>query len=69
MYDAKKEETIKDTSLQYNCIGDRSYYCMCNHSNMLNMKASYVPVEIVLNQFNDISGGISTTSISENSLL
>jgi len=52
MYDAKKEENIKDRQLQYNCIGDRSYYSMCHHDNMVNMKVSSVPVEIIIREFN-----------------
>jgi len=52
MYDAKKEESIKDKKLRYDCIGDRSYYSMCNHNNMVNIKISSVPVEIILKEFN-----------------
>ncbi|MGH4138170.1 hypothetical protein [Clostridium sp.] len=51
MYDAKKEETIKDRQLQYNCIGDRSYFYMCSHSNMVTIKVPYVPAEIIIREF------------------
>ena len=52
MYDAKKEEDVRDRNLQYNCIGDRSYYCMCNHNNMVNIKVSSMPVETIIKEFN-----------------
>ncbi|MBX4259003.1 hypothetical protein KTC96_11775 [Clostridium estertheticum] len=52
MYDAKKNEHIKDRHMQFNCIGDRSYFCMCNHNNnMINIKASSSPVEIIVKEF------------------
>jgi len=53
MYDAKKDESIRDTQTQYNCIGERGYYSMCNHYNdMVDMKVSAVPVEIIIKEFN-----------------
>ena len=51
MYDAKKDENLTNKQLQYDCIGDRSYFYTCKHSNMLNIKASYVPVEIIIREF------------------
>ena len=51
MYDAKKVEKLINKQLQYDCIGDRSYFCMCAHNNMVNIKVPYVPVEIIINQF------------------
>ncbi|GEM_PF-1473364 len=51
MYDAKKEETIRDKRLQYTCIGERNYYCTCNHNNMVDMRVSSVPVEIIIKEF------------------
>ena len=51
MYDAKKEENCRDKQLQYDCIGDRSYFCMCAHNNMVNIKLPYVPVEIIISEF------------------
>ncbi|HEY8888803.1 MAG TPA: hypothetical protein VIM70_00890 [Clostridium sp.] len=52
MYDAKKDENVRDTKLRYNCIGDRGYYCMCKHNNMVNMQVSSVPVQIITKEFN-----------------
>jgi hypothetical protein len=51
MYDAKKDENCTDKHVQYDCIGDRSYFYMCNHSNMINIKVSYVPVELIIREF------------------
>ena len=51
MYDAKKDENFTDKQLQYDCIGDRSYFCMCKYSNMVNIKVPYVPVEIIIKEF------------------
>ena len=52
MYDAKKDERIRDRQLQCNCIGDRSYFSMCTHNNnMVNTKASSSPVEIIVKEF------------------
>ena len=51
MYDAKKDENFTDKQLQYDCIVDRSYFYMCKHSNMVNIKVSYVPVEIIIREF------------------
>jgi hypothetical protein len=52
MYDAKKDENSKDKHVQYDCISDRGYYSMCDHNNMVNIKSSYVPVEVIINEFN-----------------
>ena len=52
MYDAKKEENIRDKHLQYDCIGERNYYCICNCNNMVDMRVSFVPVEIIIKEFN-----------------
>lgn len=51
MYDAKKDKNFSDKELQYNCIGDRGYFYMCNHNNMVNIKVSYVPIELILREF------------------
>lgn len=51
MYDAKKDEILVDKQLQYDCIGDRSYYSMCKHNNMVNIKVPYVPVEVIIREF------------------
>lgn len=51
MYDAKKDETFRDKQLQYDCVGDRSYFCMSKYSNMVNIKISDVPVEIIIREF------------------
>jgi len=51
MYDAKKDGNIRNKQLQYDCIGDRSYFSMCSHSNMVNIKVPYVPVEIIIREF------------------
>jgi hypothetical protein len=51
MYDAKKDGNLRDKQLQYDCIGDRGYYYMCKHNNMLNIKAPYVPVETIITEF------------------
>ena len=47
----KKMKILRDKHLQYDCIGDRSYYYMCNHNNMVNIKVSSVPVEIIIREF------------------
>jgi hypothetical protein len=51
MYDAKKDENLVNKQLQYDCIGDRGYFYMCKHSNMVNIKVSYVPVETIIREF------------------
>ena len=51
MYDAKKDENIVDRQLQYDCIGDRSYYSMCKYNNMINIKVPYVPAEVIISEF------------------
>ncbi|MBU3142034.1 hypothetical protein [Clostridium sp. CF012] len=51
MYDAKKDEYSRDKQLQYDCICDRSYFYMCAHSNMVNIKVPYVPVENIIREF------------------
>jgi len=51
MYDAKKDEKLINKQLQYDCIGDRGYFYMCKHSNMIDIKVSYVPVETITREF------------------
>lgn len=51
MYDAKKDVNIRDRRLQYDCIGDRSYFYMCSHNHMVNIKVPYVPAEIIIREF------------------
>ena len=51
MYDAKKDETFSEKRLQFECVGDRSYYCMCQHNNMIDMKVSSVPIETITEEF------------------
>ncbi len=51
MYDAKKDENPKKKQLQYDCIGDRNYFYMCSHTNMLNIKVPYVSAEIIIREF------------------
>ena len=51
MYDAKKDETNNSKRLQCDCIGDRNYYYMCKHSNMIDIRVSYVPDEIIIREF------------------
>ncbi|MFT5871304.1 MAG: hypothetical protein ACI8WT_000222 [Clostridium sp.] len=51
MYDAKKDEIFTVKQLQCNCIGDRSYFYNCRYSNMINIKISDVPVEIITREF------------------
>ena len=51
MYDAKKDESFRDKQLQYDCIGDRSYFYMCKHSSMLDIKIFCVPVDIITKEF------------------
>jgi hypothetical protein len=51
MYDAKKDENSKDKHVQYDCIGERGYYSMCTHNNMVNLEISYVPVETIIREF------------------
>jgi len=52
MYDAKKDESVRDKKIRFDCIGDRSYYSKCNYSNMVDMKVSCAPVEIIIKEFN-----------------
>lgn len=47
----KKAEDVRDRKLQYNCIGERNYYSMCSHNNMVNIKVSSIPVEIIIKEF------------------
>ncbi|GCD09597.1 hypothetical protein [Clostridium tagluense] len=51
MYDAKKDENFRSKQLQYDCIGDRSYFYMCAHTNMVNITVPYVPAEIIIRDF------------------
>jgi hypothetical protein len=51
MYDAKKDKSSRDKHVQYNCIGDRGYYSMCTYSNMVDIKVSSVPVEVIIQDF------------------
>ena len=51
MYDAKKDENLINKQLQYDCISERGYYYMCKHSNMIDIKVSYVPVETIIREF------------------
>jgi len=51
MYDAKKDSNLRDKQLQYDCVGDRNYFYMCDHSNVVNIKVPYLPVEIIIREF------------------
>jgi len=51
MYDAKKDESVRDKKIRFNCIVDRCYYSKCNYSNMVDMKVSSAPVETIIKEF------------------
>lgn len=51
MYDAKKDKDCRKQQLQHDCIGDRSYFYMHSHSNMVNINVSYIPIETITREF------------------
>ena len=51
MYDAKKDESFSKKKLQYQCVGDRGYYYMCQNNNMMDMKVSSAPIETIVREF------------------
>jgi len=51
MYDAKKEKKSNDNSLKSDCVKDRGYFSNVENNITMTTKASFVPVENIIQDF------------------
>jgi len=52
MYDAKKEKKPSENSLKSDCVKDRGYFSNIENSVTMTTKASFIPVENIIQDFN-----------------